>query len=376
MTVLDRWCPWQACGAPWQAFVVSHAWQVVPLIGTPWQSCGVLLWSWQAFGSAPTAAPARPCMCPPERHVHVVPFEALTSPWHCPDWCPWQACGAPARPFLRPLTGLWCPWYLSRWCPLQASPKGGSWPPWPLPWIRPWSKLIPHWPAYVMTPKYDVTDLTYDVVRVTAPDCLALWALNIQARLGRHVIWSWNARGTRWWRFHVASLHSFPIIGLRSWNIADFAKMWPLTVITRSIVDQRSKIWIPSWSTRRDAHARFSPSSTTFRFDTPGWSQRPPACTSGPEQFVNFWQFAVQSCPRADSLAKFGQTVRPATPVKHLFSGSSVVSLTHLKSFFLGGVDHIKILYTYKMYMYNVYKMYIRAKLCWQQTPIPDGIFF
>ena len=33
-----------------------------------------------------------------------------------------------------------------------------------------------------MTPKRDVTDLTYDVIRVTARDFLALWAVNIQAR--------------------------------------------------------------------------------------------------------------------------------------------------------------------------------------------------
>ena len=33
-----------------------------------------------------------------------------------------------------------------------------------------------------MTPKRDVTDLTYDVIRVTARDFLALWALNIRAR--------------------------------------------------------------------------------------------------------------------------------------------------------------------------------------------------
>ena len=44
------------------------------------------------------------------------------------------------------------------------------------------SILIPHRPPYIMTPKRDVTDLTYDVIRVTARDFLALWALNIQAR--------------------------------------------------------------------------------------------------------------------------------------------------------------------------------------------------
>jgi hypothetical protein len=44
------------------------------------------------------------------------------------------------------------------------------------------STLIPHRPTYVMTSKCDVPDLTYDVIRVTARDFLALCALNIHAR--------------------------------------------------------------------------------------------------------------------------------------------------------------------------------------------------
>ena len=44
------------------------------------------------------------------------------------------------------------------------------------------STLIPHRPTYVMTSKCDLPYLTYDVIRVTARDFLALWALNIRAR--------------------------------------------------------------------------------------------------------------------------------------------------------------------------------------------------
>ena len=48
------------------------------------------------------------------------------------------------------------------------------------------SILIPQWPVHVMTPKYDATDLNYDVIRVTVRDLLALCALNIRSRYAKN----------------------------------------------------------------------------------------------------------------------------------------------------------------------------------------------
>ena len=36
-------------------------------------------------------------------------------------------------------------------------------------------------------------------------------------------------RGTRWWRFHAATIDSFDAIDSWSWKIMKFAKIWPLT---------------------------------------------------------------------------------------------------------------------------------------------------
>ena len=43
--------------------------------------------------------------------------------------------------------------------------------------LTPWN-----WPAHVMTPKCDVTDLTYDVIMVTVSNFSALYAVNIRCR--------------------------------------------------------------------------------------------------------------------------------------------------------------------------------------------------
>ena len=53
-------------------------------------------------------------------------------------WCPWWACGAPARPVV-PLIGRWCPWQACG-APgrpvVPPGPKGGMTHMTPPPWIR------------------------------------------------------------------------------------------------------------------------------------------------------------------------------------------------------------------------------------------------
>ena len=142
--------------------------------------------------------------------------------------------------------------------------------------------LIPHWPAYVMTPKCDVTDLTYDVIRVTARDFLALWAVNIQARCLKDTFSNAELHGEHVGEgFMSLSYIVFLIFACKVEKVPISRKFYLWPAITRSNVDLGSKIWTPSCSTRRCAYARFFPrSSTTFRFETPGGGRYdpPPGC--------------------------------------------------------------------------------------------------
>ena len=85
-------------------------------------------------------------------------------------------------------------------------------------------------------------------------------------------------RGTRWWRFHAATIDSFDAIDSWSWKIMEFAKIWPLTCHN----------WVKYWprtknnTTNREYSARaicwsFPRSSTTLRLETPrGGRTNPP----------------------------------------------------------------------------------------------------
>ena len=86
-------------------------------------------------------------------------------------------------------------------------------------------------------------------------------------------------RGTRWWRFHAATIDSFDAIDSWSWKIMEFAKIWPLTCHN----------WVKYWprtknnTTNREYSARaicwsFPRSSTTLRLETPrgGVAPTPP----------------------------------------------------------------------------------------------------
>ena len=91
------------------------------------------------------------------------------------------------------------------------------------------SMTVPHWHAHVMTPAYDVTDLTYDVIMATVRDFCISSQKYLRYMLKRYFFWSRIERGTRWWRSHVAIWYSFLAIDLQSWKGACFAKFWPLT---------------------------------------------------------------------------------------------------------------------------------------------------
>ena len=101
----------------------------------------------------------------------------------------------------------------------------------------------------------DVINLTYDVIEVTRYHSWPLYTLNIQPRCIKTQHSMQIERGTRWWRFHAATIDSFDAIDSWIWKIMEFAKidLWP--AITGSNIDLGPKIIPPIVSTRREQSA-------------------------------------------------------------------------------------------------------------------------
>ena len=106
--------------------------------------------------------------------------------------------------------------------------------------------------------------------------------------------------GTRWWRFHAATIDSFDAIDSWSWKIMEFAKIWHLTCHN----------WVKYWprtknnTTNREYSARaicwsFLRSSTTLGLETPRGVAPTPLFTSFRDFtvisrilfFDRFWRF-------------------------------------------------------------------------------------
>ena len=83
-------------------------------------------------------------------------------------------------------------------------------------------------------------------------------------------------RETRWWKFYVATIHSFWNMLMQSWKIADFAKIWYLAPKNGSIFDLGSKNALRIASNCRIQSAGFSLSLRPIVSNRAGVLSAPP----------------------------------------------------------------------------------------------------
>ena len=139
--------------------------------------------------------------------------------------------------------------------------------------------LVTHPNAHVMTPRYDVTDVTYDVIVATVRDFLEFWAKNVPDRGLKDTSSEAELHGKDVGEsFMSLRLTVFEISACKVEKSADFAKIWHLTC------HNQVKYWprVKNLTTIVDyllwrIRSCFQQSSTTFLFETAGGLPHPPS---------------------------------------------------------------------------------------------------